>query len=96
VQPRLRTDAEPVRYLDLFCTAGVSDAIPAELIDAHLRAFVSISVLKGRDPSGDADFSAMAASFRPGSKIRFVRDTDSQQREIATRAVAARKSKTLF
>jgi hypothetical protein len=91
VQPRLRPDAEPVRYLDLFCTAEISDAIPAELIEAHLRAFISISVLKGRDASGDPDFAAMAAAFRPGKKIRFVDDAHPEQRKIARRALAARK-----
>jgi hypothetical protein len=92
VQPRLRPDAEPVRYLDLFCTAGVADAIPAELIAAHLRAFVSISVLKGRDASSDPDFRAMAETLLPGTTIPFVDDADPRQQEIAAQALVVRKS----
>ena len=92
VQPRLRPDAEPVRYLDLFCTAGMAGAIPVELLAAHLHAFVSFSVLKGRDASSDPDFASMAKTFRPGTMISFVDDADPEQQRIAMLARAARKS----
>jgi hypothetical protein len=89
VQPRLRPDAEPVRYLDLFCTAGVADAIPAELILAHLSAFVSISVLKGRPAMEDADFAKMAEALTPGRMISFVPDGAPEQKSILLGARAA-------
>jgi len=89
VQPRLRPDADPVRYLDLFCTAGVAGAIPAEVVRAHLSAFVSISVLKGRPAMEDSDFARMAAALPPGTMIPFVATTDPEQRSILEGARAA-------
>lgn len=85
VQPPLRSGASPVRYLDLFCTEG-ADAIPAELIAAHLRAFISISVLKGRAALDDPDFARMALELRPGRMIGFVPDETPEQQTIARRA----------
>jgi hypothetical protein len=86
VQPPLRPDASAVRYLDLFCTAGLADAIPAELIAAHLNAFISMSVLKGRAASGDPDFVRMTHDLKKERAVRFVPDTDSEQQTIAERA----------
>src|SRR5262249_10140841 len=74
VQPKLRPDADAVRYLDLFCTSGGAKAIPAELILAHLSAFVSISVLKGKPALEDVDFAAMADALTPGRMVPFVPD----------------------
>jgi hypothetical protein len=59
VQPRLRKDAEPIHYLDLFCTRELPQGIPAKLLLNHLHSFVSISVLKGQNASKDSDFHAM-------------------------------------
>jgi hypothetical protein len=92
VQPRLRPDAEPVRYLDLFCTAGVADAIPAEVVRAHLSAFVSISVLKGRHAMEDPDFAAMAVLLPAGAMIPFVPTTNPEQKAILAGARAATAS----
>jgi hypothetical protein len=86
VQPPLRQDASAVRYLDLFCTAGAADAIPAELIAAHLNAFISISVLKGHAASGNADFVRMTRELKLRGKVGFLPDTNPEQQTIAERA----------
>jgi hypothetical protein len=86
VQPPLRPGASPVRYLDLFCTAEVADAIPAELIAAHLNAFISMSVLKGRAASGDADFARMTYELGLQRMVGFVPDANPEQQKIAERA----------
>jgi hypothetical protein len=86
VEPPLRPDASAVRYLDLFCTRGTADAIPAELIAAHLSAFVSISVLKGRAASENPDFARMIGELHQGRMVRFVPDTNPEQQTIAERA----------
>jgi hypothetical protein len=59
VQPRLRDDAQPVRYLDLFCSRTDAMVIPAAVVLSHLHAFCSISVLKNLNASADSDFAAM-------------------------------------
>ncbi len=59
VQPRLRDAAQPVRYLDLFCSRTAAMTIPAAVVLSHLHAFCSISVLKNQNASGDSDFAAM-------------------------------------
>jgi hypothetical protein len=64
VQPRLREDAQPVRYLDLFCSRNDIMAIPAAVVLSHLHAFCSISVLKNQNASSDADFAAMESWLR--------------------------------
>ena len=89
VQPPLRAEASAVRYLDLFCTAGAADAIPAELIAAHLDAFISISVLKGRAAADDPEFARMTQDLRPGQFVRFVPETSAEQQKIARKAAAA-------
>lgn len=89
VQPALRPETSAVRYLDLFCTAGQAEAIPAELIGAHLNAFISISVLKGRAASENAEFACMANELQPGHAVRFVPDTAPEQQFIAREAAAA-------
>ncbi len=94
VQPRLRPDADAVRYLDLFCTSGVADRIPADVILAHLAAFVSISVLKGKPAMEDADFAAMAARLPKGAAIPFVSDDTPEQKSILAGArVATQRAK---
>jgi hypothetical protein len=60
VQPRLRDDAVPVRYLDLFCSNDAPEGVPAIMLLNHLYAFVSVSVLKDRDAREDPEFVAMA------------------------------------
>jgi hypothetical protein len=82
VQPKLRPDAQAVRYLDLFCSTGLADAIPADVITAHLSAFVSISVLKGQAASDDSDFAEMAKALPPGKMIPFVPDDAPAQKKI--------------
>jgi hypothetical protein len=59
VQPRLREDAQPIRYLDLFCTHGGLDSLPARLLQRHLGAFLSVSVFKGIDAAVDPDCDVM-------------------------------------
>ena len=87
VQPALRSDASPVRYLDLFCTSGVADAVPAELIIAHLSAFISISVLKGQAAATSPEFVRMSEELRTRQLVGFVRDTSSDQQTIAQKAL---------
>ena len=88
VQPPLRAGASAVTCLDLFCSAGVAEAIPADVIRAHLRAFVSISVLKGRAAEEDPDFARMAGALAPGTLVPFVKETSEDQRIIAQKAAA--------
>jgi hypothetical protein len=89
VQPALRAETSAVRYLDLFCTAGPAEAIPAELVAAHLNAFISISVLKGRAASENPEFAQMANDLQPGQVVRFVPDSAPEQQFIAREAAAA-------
>jgi hypothetical protein len=91
VQPALRSGAEPVRYLDLFCAAGTHTGIPAELIAAHLAPFISISVLKGRPASEDDQFLRMRDALKPGAIVPFVPDTHADQIKIRQGADAARR-----
>jgi hypothetical protein len=92
VQPPLRAGAESVRYLDLFCAAGTSSGIPAEVVAAHLNAFISISVLKGRPASEDGDFRRMLEALKPGAIVSFVSDDDPNQEEIRRGADAAKQN----
>ena len=90
VQPRLRPSVEPVRYLDLFCSTEAGSDIPAELILAHLKPFVSISILKGHDAFDDPDFRTMADILKPGRRIPFIDSSSAEQREIAARAITTK------
>jgi hypothetical protein len=85
-QPRLRPDAEPVKYLDLFCSDIPQAPIPVAVLQKHLAAFVSISVLKGSAAAEDADFSAMAAAIASRTHIPYKADDSAEQREIAAAA----------
>jgi hypothetical protein len=76
VQPRLRPDGEPVRFLDLFCIGR--QPIPAMLLLAHLRGFVALSVLKGADPWSDPDFVAMALELERGAQVHCVPHGDQR------------------
>jgi hypothetical protein len=69
VQPRLREDAQPVRYLDLFCSKNDIMTIPAAVVLSHLHAFCSISVLKNQNASGDGDFAAMESWLRSRDSV---------------------------
>jgi hypothetical protein len=86
IQPALRADAKPVEYLDLFCTADIAPEIPADLIAAHLRGFISLSVLKGRDASADPDFAHMEKLLRSVKTVPFIDDGRPDQQEIRDRA----------
>jgi hypothetical protein len=86
VQPRLRPDSAPVGYLDLFCSALGESRIPAALLRSHLGAFISISVLKGVDAAGDADFRKMAASLDANKDVGFMPEDSDEQRYILKRA----------
>jgi hypothetical protein len=86
VQPALRPDASAIRYLNLFCSGGAFDSIPAEVILAHLKAFISVSVLKGRPASENPDFEFMARQLTAGKMIRFVSDDAADQKLIAEKA----------
>jgi hypothetical protein len=72
VQPRLREDAQPIRYLDLFCSHGGLTALPSDMLLQHLSAFISLSVLKGVDAEQDGEFMAMkiALAARPAVAFR--------------------------
>jgi hypothetical protein len=86
VQPRLRHDAEPVRYLDLFCSAPRGARIPAALLKQHLAAFVSISVLKGAAAADDDEFRVMAAALDAAGEVGFLPEDSDAQRRILQRA----------
>lgn len=88
VQPRLRPDAQPVRCLDLFCSADGPD-VPAAVVAQHLRAFVSVSVLKGADARTDADFAPLAAWLDVQTAVAFVNADADDQRMIHAAARAA-------
>lgn len=91
VQPRLRPDAEPVRYLDLFCSAPLDRPVPGALLKNHLNAFVSISVLKGSPASADPEFRQMAAVLDSGEGIGFKPDHSDEQRAIMAGARGRRE-----
>ncbi len=91
VQPRLRDDAEPIRYLDLFCSRDSGPSLSADLLIAHLRAFLSVSVLKGDDADHDVDFMSLRASLPPGSSVSIVDPASPDQRTIRSLARRARQ-----
>lgn len=86
VQPRLRPDAEPVRYLDLFCSAPPGTRIPGAVLKNHLASFISISVLKGVAAAEDEEFRKMAAALDGGSQVGFKSEQSDEQRRILMRA----------
>ena len=88
VQSALRGDAEPVRYLDLFCTRDSGPGLPADVLAEHLRTFVSMSVLKGVDVDGDVPFREMRGwlAARAGQQVK--RDDGPDASAIAARARA--------
>lgn len=83
VQPRLRDDSEPVHYLDLFCTNELPKGIPAQLLLNHLKTFVSISVMKGRNASQDSDFSTMEQWLNEQETVHFIHRNSAKIKEIA-------------
>lgn len=85
-QPRLRPEAEPVRYLDLFCSDIPQAPIPVAVIEKHLAAFISISVLKGTPAADDPDFRAMATAIAAHTHIPYKRDDSTEQRDIVAAA----------
>lgn len=83
VQPRLREDAEPVHYLDLFCTNELPQGIPAQLLLNHLHSFVSISVLKGFNASEDSDFATMEQWLKRQDTVKLLPRNSQKLQEIA-------------
>ncbi len=88
IQPRLRPEAQPVRYLDLFCS-GTAAEIPSALVMNHLRAFISISVLKGNAADTDEDFRAMRTWLDRHPAVGFVAAERADQRTIRERTRSA-------
>lgn len=88
VQPPLRPDAGSVTYLDLFCVTD-ADSVPAAVIINHLRAFISISVLKGRPADDDPDFRAMCAEL--GDRQIAFKSPDSTELQELRRTAAKLK-----
>lgn len=82
VQPALRPDAEPVRYLDLFCSDVPAGGIASAVIASHLAAFIAVSVRKGAPADEDPDFAAMAAALSARDFIPFVEDDTAEQQAI--------------
>lgn len=83
VQPKLRVDSLPIHYLDLFCTTKeLPQGIPAKLLLNHLKAFCSISVLKGQDASQDPDFYAMEQWLNSQEIVSFVDKNSNEINEI--------------
>jgi hypothetical protein len=91
VQPPLRPGAAPVDYLDLFCSE-VPGGIPKDVILAHLRAFMSVSVLKGRPAEEDSVFAQMVSELPADATIGFVPDDDEVQQAIDRGAPVGKKS----
>ena len=91
VQPRLRADADPIRYLDLFCSNDARPGIPAAVVLQHLHAFLSISVLKGADADEDEDFARLRASLANVREVAFVDRCDPGIQAIRARASTARQ-----
>jgi hypothetical protein len=91
VQPRLRDDASAIHYLDLFCTHGAATPLPAKVLFRHLSAFVSVSVLKGRDACSDTDFVAMKKWLESRDTVEFKRHSSE---DIAAIANHVRKHST--
>ena len=85
VQPPLRAGEDAIRYLDLFCNSSLS-SVPAAVVLNHLRAFISISVLKGRPADDDPDFAAMRDQLSGRDAVGFVPEDQSDLRMIRERA----------
>jgi hypothetical protein len=86
VQPPLRAGGDAVRYLDLFCNSRLA-SVPGAVILNHLRAFISIAVLKGRPADDDPDFAAMRDQLGARDAIPFATDRADLQ-AICDRAAA--------
>ena len=71
VQPPLRADAQPIRYLDLMCYADGKAALPADVVVAHLRAFFAISVFKGDEASFKKAMAEIETTLQPGVLVNF-------------------------
>ena len=82
VQLPLGPKANAVSYLDLFCSADWATGIPSELIFTHLRAFTSISILKGNPAEDHPAFAAMQKALVPGKVINFICERDLEQERI--------------
>jgi hypothetical protein len=91
VQPRLREDADPIRYLDLFCSRNSGSQVPSSLLLEHLRSFLSVSVFKGTDADDDPDFAAMRTALSRVAAIGFVDPASEDQQDIRRRAQRARE-----
>lgn len=91
VQPQLRVDASPIGYLDLFCTHGAATSLPPKVLLRHLSAFMSVSVLKGRDAGEDADFATMKEWLESHDTVEF---KDHSSGDIAAIANHVRKHST--
>jgi GNAT superfamily N-acetyltransferase len=93
VQSALRESAEPVRYLDLFCTHDDGPSLPAAVLAAHLHAFVAISGLKGVDVDDDAPFRAMRRWFaeHDAEQVAMADDGDADIVAARLRALARRR-----
>jgi len=83
VQPRLREDAQPVRYLDLFCSRTDTMAIPAVVVLKHLHAFCSVSVLKNQNASCDSDFAVMESWLKGRDSVALLGRNSDQLQTIA-------------
>jgi hypothetical protein len=90
VQPRLRPDAEPVRCLDLFCGKATYETVPANVLERHLQAFISISVLKGRNAADDPDYQRMQQWLRERSQVKLVPADNDSIRKIVNASREAR------
>jgi hypothetical protein len=71
VQPALSVGGSPVDYLDLFCFPKGRRSVPSTIIKQHLRAFVSLSVLKGRDARLDPAFGQIMRYLDDRDEISF-------------------------
>jgi hypothetical protein len=86
VQPPLNSEKKAVDYLDLFYY-GPRERIPAAMLAEHLRAFISVSVLKGKDPRKDPDFLEMDSTLRATAHVRVIDpENDKKIRSILDQA----------
>ncbi|WP_114241016.1 helix-turn-helix domain-containing protein [Dyella sp. C9] len=96
VQPALDPEAEACPYLDLFTLSlDHPEGMSSRMLQQHLHAFVSISVLKGRDAYRDNHFAAMTHELDECERVPYVAPADARLQRIEHRPVHAESMASL-
>lgn len=82
MQPKLRENSLPIHYLDLFCTKEFFEGLPAKFLLSHIKAFCSISVLKGQNANNDPEFNAMEKWLSSKKIVPFLDKNSEEIRKI--------------